>query len=73
MISPNKNHPAMGVAPWLHLWPRLQEGGVFEGPRRGIRRESYPLPSSQTQMLPGWSRRSHGKWMKMDETGMDEQ
>ena len=24
-----------------------QEGGVFEGPRRGIRRESYPLPNPE--------------------------
>ena len=38
----------------------LQEGGVFEGPRRGIRRESYPLPSSQQVHGSGTS---HGKWM----------
>lgn len=51
------------IAESLNLPPRFhqdlhEEGGVFEGPRRGIRRESYPLhfgmnSNQMCQVLPG--------------------
>lgn len=44
---------------WDLFWMRMmrhwdvgpaQEGGVFEGPRRGVRLESYPLLEPQSQL-----------------------